>query len=191
MNLTIHTAEYNTLVDILVVSIILLKILWIRTEIHYFKKRVNFSMFKTNALEALILFLQLAVVYMIPIPFPQYEYAFMIIGTGMLVIGFIFALMGRATMKKSWGIPGEHHTQQDELVTSGIFSISRNPIYVGFFLIYTGFCVAIQSWLIILRLPLFIYFYKSAVTEEKLLEKTFGEKYVNYKKRVPRFLLGF
>lgn len=180
--------NFNLLVVLLTTGIILLKILWLRTEIHYFKHRINFAMLKTNFIEAVILALQILQVYLFPLPQTEFDGIFVFIGTAMYVTGIIMALWARNTMQQSWGIPGEHAAQQNKLVTSGPFSFSRNPIYLAFILIYVGFCVAIRSWLVILRIPLILYFYISAIREEKLLEKNFGEKYIRYKTKVPRFL---
>ncbi|GEM_PF-266003 len=182
----------NILLWSMVVGIVLIKILWVRTEAKYFNHRVNFTMLKTNAIEALILALQILVVYYLPLPKTPFDGLFVVAGIAMYVLGIILALWARGSMMHFWGIPGEHASvSQNKLVTEGAFRISRNPIYVGFAFIYIGFCIAIKSWLVILRIPLLVYFYKSALKEEKLLEKSFGEKYLAYKTRVPRFLLMF
>jgi protein-S-isoprenylcysteine O-methyltransferase Ste14 len=178
----------HMLLWLMLAGIIVIKIIWLRTEITYFKQRMNATMYRTNFIEAVILFLQVYVVYVFPLPVTSYDRLITWIGILMYAGGIILALWARDTMKHSWGIPGEHAKQQDTLVVRGPFKISRNPIYVGFALIYLGFCVAIQSWMIILRVPLLWYFYKSVLQEEKLLEKNFGEKYVKYKRQVPRFL---
>lgn len=170
---------------ILTLGIIAIKIFWISTEIRYFKNRLNFTMFKTNLIEALILFLQIYVAFYYPLPKTQFDNMLVWIGIAMYLSGIILALWARLTMNKVWGIPGEHSSQQKELTTTGPFAFSRNPIYLGFLLIYFGFSIAIRSWLIVLRIPLALYFYKSALKEEKLLEKKFGQKYLSYKSRVP------
>jgi protein-S-isoprenylcysteine O-methyltransferase Ste14 len=174
------------LVILLTIGIVVIKIIWIQTEIKYFKARINFGMFKTNAVEGLILLLQIVAVYLTPLP---QNGIVILIGLVMYIAGIIFALWGRASMQHVWGIPGQDDAQrQDTLITTGAFAISRNPIYVGFTLLYLGFAIAIESWLIILRIPLLIYFYKSVFVEEKIQEKKFGEKYLKYKSRVSRFL---
>ncbi len=177
------------LIIILTLGIILIKASWIRTELKFSKDRLNAEMIKTNGIEALILVLTiLAAIYT---PIPQTPLSWLITLTGVLMYlgGFVFALWGRKVMSDSWGIPGVRDTKkQKDLVTHGPFAYSRNPIYIGFLMLYFGFAFAIQSWLVILRIPLAIYFYKSAIREEKNLEKIYGEEYKKYKKRVPRFL---
>ncbi len=178
----------NLLVIILTLAIVAIKAVWIRTELKFNKERFNFEMVKTNAIETLILALQILAAYVTPLPRTPFDWLISLTGLEMFVGGAILAFWARTTMQRSWGVPGEHAKKQNALVTNGPFSFTRNPIYVAFMLLYLGFALAIQSWLIILRIPLLIYFYKSAVKEEKLLEKMFGEKYLKYKAKVPRFL---
>lgn len=173
------------LIAVLLLGIILIKIFWIYTEIKYFKNRLNLKMLKTNSVEAVILILQIVAALLLPIPNNTAGEFIRILGIIMYVTGMIAALWARFTMNKVWGIPGEHAAQQNELITTGPFALSRNPIYFGFVLIYFGFAFAIGSWLFFLRIPLLLYFYRSAKKEEKLLEKRFGEKYLKYKASVP------
>ncbi|MBA3723770.1 MAG: isoprenylcysteine carboxylmethyltransferase family protein [Candidatus Levybacteria bacterium] len=177
-----------TLITLLTLGIIIIKVLWIRTELRFAKERLNFEMLKTNSIEALILILQiLAAIYM-PLPQGPLSLLITVSGIGMYLGGFILAIWAKNVMSKSWGVPGVHHKKQDKLVTDGPFGFSRNPIYLAFIMLYFGFAIAIQSWLIILRIPLAIYFYKSAKKEEENLAKIFGKEYLDYKKRVPLFI---
>jgi protein-S-isoprenylcysteine O-methyltransferase Ste14 len=176
------------LIVVLTLGIIVIKAIWIQTEIRFSKERINFDMIKTNAVEAAILLLQILAAIFTPIPQGPLSWLITVSGVAMYIGGFFLALWAKNTMSKSWGVPGEHHKKQDKLVTEGPFSFSRNPIYLAFIMLYYGFAIAIQSWLIILRIPLAVYFYKSAVREEKNLEKIFGKQYIEYKKRVPRFI---
>ena len=76
------------------------------------------------------------------------------------------------------------------LVTTGIHSLSRNPIYVGMFLIYAGIGVAALSpWILVLMLPIAIIMrYGVVAREEVYLERRFGDAYRDYKARVRRWL---
>jgi protein-S-isoprenylcysteine O-methyltransferase Ste14 len=180
----------NLVLWLLVLGIIVMKTVWIRTEVKLFKNRMNFTMLKTNAAEFGILLLQIIQVVYFPLPKTIYDTLFQIVGILMYMAGMIFAFWGRKSMNRVWGIPGEHTAKQNTLVTKGIFKYSRNPIYVGIIFIYLGFSIGVKSWLVILRLPLFIYLYRSAIKEEKLLEKEFGSKFIVYRSRTPRFLFG-
>lgn len=76
-----------------------------------------------------------------------------------------------------------------KLVTTGLYRYVRHPQYLGFLLITLGMNV---QWLTIIMLalwPVLVLLYnKLSKTEEKEAEKTFGEEYLKYKRRVPAFI---
>ena len=76
------------------------------------------------------------------------------------------------------------------LVTTGIHGWSRNPIYLGMFLLYGGISIAAQSpWILVLTAPLAIVIrYGVVAREEAYLERRFGDAYREYKARVRRWL---
>jgi protein-S-isoprenylcysteine O-methyltransferase Ste14 len=76
------------------------------------------------------------------------------------------------------------------LVTYGIFSWVRNPLYIGNLLIWMGFVVGSGLvWFLPIALVLFAVEYTLIVRyEEGVLESIFGEEYVAYKRRTPRWL---
>jgi len=76
------------------------------------------------------------------------------------------------------------------LQTSGIYGISRNPMYVGLGFIYLGITCFIGNWWNIILLPLLIGIIQGYVirNEEKYLERAFGDSFREYKKRVRRWL---
>jgi protein-S-isoprenylcysteine O-methyltransferase Ste14 len=76
------------------------------------------------------------------------------------------------------------------LVTTGIHGWSRNPIYVGMFLVYGGIGLAARSpWVLVLAVPLAVTLrYGVVAREESYLERRFGDAYRDYKARVRRWL---
>jgi protein-S-isoprenylcysteine O-methyltransferase Ste14 len=76
------------------------------------------------------------------------------------------------------------------LVATGIHGLSRNPIYVGMFLVYAGVGLIVRSpWILILVLPLALVIrYGVVAREEAYLERLFGDSYRDYKARVRRWL---
>lgn len=78
----------------------------------------------------------------------------------------------------------------DHLITDGAFSIVRNPLYVGNFLITTG--IALYTglpWLVLLAAGAFAFqYYYIVIYEESLLSKKFGDDYETYKKEVPPWI---
>jgi len=75
---------------------------------------------------------------------------------------------------------------------SGIYSKTRNPVYLAFVLIIAGIALLSRrllalAWVLVSVAVL----YYLAKKEENDLEKTFGDEYLKYKKRVPMFLPRF
>jgi hypothetical protein len=77
-----------------------------------------------------------------------------------------------------------------EIVTSGVFRKSRNPVYLGMLLLCAGVAFLANSlWILILVLPLAIILQKGVIEpEESYLEKKFGDKYLRYKAKVRRWI---
>lgn len=78
----------------------------------------------------------------------------------------------------------------NSLQTTGIYSISRNPMYVSLLFIYTGLSFIFGNWWNILFLPVLIMIIQEYVIkrEEKYLGRRFGEQYLDYKTKVRRWL---
>jgi len=84
--------------------------------------------------------------------------------------------------------------QKDESLTvTGPFGYTRNPLYLGSFLIGFGFCFATSRlYLFIVYLAFFfIVFLNTIRHEESILEKKFGGEFQKYKEKVPRFIPSF
>jgi protein-S-isoprenylcysteine O-methyltransferase Ste14 len=76
------------------------------------------------------------------------------------------------------------------LVTSGVFKVSRNPIYLGMVLLCLGVAFLLNSlWVMLAAAPLAIALQKGVIEpEETYLEQTFGGAYRQYKANVRRWL---
>lgn len=97
---------------------------------------------------------------------------------------FLFAII---CMKDSWraGIPEKDQTK---LVTNGIYKVSRNPAFLGFDLVYIGILVTYFNPVnLICTLFEIIMLHLQMLQEEKYMEATFGEQYLEYKKQVFRY----
>jgi protein-S-isoprenylcysteine O-methyltransferase Ste14 len=79
------------------------------------------------------------------------------------------------------------------LVTSGPYKYVRNPLYLSFFLTLAGFTILLDLIvIIILAVALLTAIHWGVVSrEEPQLEKRFGEEYMDYKRRVPRWIPRF
>ena len=76
------------------------------------------------------------------------------------------------------------------LVTSGVYSFSRNPMYMGMLLALGGWAVWQENYLAFLSLPVFVLYMNrfQIKPEERVMEKKFGEEYRTYKSNVRRWL---
>ena len=76
------------------------------------------------------------------------------------------------------------------IVSSGPFRFSRNPLYLGFVLIYLGASMAANTFWPLPLLPLAIVVMQRGVIhrEERYLARKFGEEYLAYQSRVRRWI---
>ena len=76
------------------------------------------------------------------------------------------------------------------LVQNGPFRYSRNPGYLSLTVLYAGIAILRNALWAILLLPLVLYVIQREVIEreERYLERTFGEEYLAYKRRVHRWV---
>lgn len=76
------------------------------------------------------------------------------------------------------------------LVTNGLYRFSRNPIYVGFTLMYLGFAIAMNSLIALaLILPCLVVVDRFVILrEERYLSQKFGADYDAYRSKVRRWL---
>ena len=92
------------------------------------------------------------------------------------------------TLKDSWRA-GVSKTDQSELVTDGIYQISRNPAYLGFDLVYVGILLMFFNLLLfaVSVFAMFMFHLQIVKVEEVFLSTVFGSDYENYKKKVNRY----
>jgi protein-S-isoprenylcysteine O-methyltransferase Ste14 len=76
------------------------------------------------------------------------------------------------------------------LQTTGIYRMTRNPMYQGLLFVYLGLTCWIGNWWNLILLPLLILMIQQYVIkrEEKYLTRTFGSAYTEYRQQVRRWL---
>lgn len=101
---------------------------------------------------------------------------------------FVF-ILSVVTMRDSWRA-GVSEKDRTELVTEGIYTISRNPAFLGFDLVYLGLAMMFFNWvLFICSLFAAVMFHIQIVNvEENFLLNAFGDEYARYKGSVNRYL---
>jgi protein-S-isoprenylcysteine O-methyltransferase Ste14 len=75
------------------------------------------------------------------------------------------------------------------LISSGPYAISRNPMYVGWTLLYLGGALITRNaWMVASLSVVGGVIHRDVLQEEHTLERAFGEEYVRYRKLVRRYL---
>lgn len=83
------------------------------------------------------------------------------------------------------GLPEE----QTILKTHGLYAISRNPIYLGMFMLCAASFLFVPHWLNFVFFALVVLFHHQIVKgEERFLLQRFGQEWVNYTKKVRRYV---
>ncbi len=76
------------------------------------------------------------------------------------------------------------------LQTKGIYGLTRNPMYLSLLLVYTGLSFLTGNWWTLLLLPVLFMVINQFIIkpEERYLKRAFGQTYLDYKKKVRRWL---
>ncbi|HTC57181.1 MAG TPA: isoprenylcysteine carboxylmethyltransferase family protein [Candidatus Sulfotelmatobacter sp.] len=102
------------------------------------------------------------------------------IGAALMILGIAGIVTARYQLGKSFAIRAKAH----ELVTRGIYSKIRNPIYVSGAVLLAGFVLLLHRpmlWLVFLALIIMQTF--RARREAKVLEAAFGDAYREYRRK--------
>jgi protein-S-isoprenylcysteine O-methyltransferase Ste14 len=132
------------------------------------------------------------------IPFPEIDtvlgvfnwpdYTLNYLGALLLTLGFGIAIVTNFQMRDAWR-SGIDTDNTNELVTHGLFAISRNPSYVGVASAQVGFFMALPSVFSAICLIVGLSALRIQITlEERHLANQFGVNYQQYRDSVPRWL---
>ncbi len=125
--------------------------------------------------------------WILEINFPE-STTFKIIGLILVSIGFSIGIFAFITMRDSWRI-AIHYEQKTELITQGIYRISRNPYFLSYDILFLGYLFYFPSIILsVLYICLITVFHYIILEEEKYLEFKHATVYLAYKKRVNRYL---
>ena len=120
---------------------------------------------------------------------PAFSLGVQILGACVGLVGVVIFIISVVTMRDSWRA-GVSKTDKTDLVTSGIFQISRNPAFLGFDLVYIGILLMFFNW-VLFAVSVFaiVMFHLQIVNvEEPFLLSEFGEDYLGYRKKVCRYI---
>jgi len=111
------------------------------------------------------------------------------IGIGLCVFGFAIAIWCALLYRKARTsiLP---HTADSNMIDTGPFGMSRNPIYLSMLIVFVGICLALNAPAALLFIPptyLALRYYVIA-REEAYLTRRFGDDYTSYQSRVRRWI---
>jgi len=105
-----------------------------------------------------------------------------ITGLAVNLLGLIMWWTGKLTLAKNWNV-GFGKPKITKLVTHGIYSKIRHPMYWGINLTFIGLTLIYSEiWFMVLSTIIIIYFFVRMRRENKYLLATIGKEYQNYKR---------
>jgi protein-S-isoprenylcysteine O-methyltransferase Ste14 len=106
------------------------------------------------------------------------------------VLGWSLLGVGGALVAIAWSAVGEVDLEHPvRLVSAGPYTISRNPMYVGWGLLHLGVAVSIGStWVAASFPPSAAWLHHQVLQEERRLDAAFGEEFRQWRATVPRYL---
>ena len=110
------------------------------------------------------------------------------VGLILVTTGFMLGILALIAMRNSWRV-GIKYDQKTDLVISGIYRFSRNPYFLSYDVLIFGYIIIFPSIvLIVLLISLAMIFHSMILEEEKYLQSVHGDNYLDYKKRVNRYI---
>lgn len=108
----------------------------------------------------------------------------------LLTVSLVWVAIAQAQMGDSWRI-GIDPDAKTELVAHGVFRISRNPIFLGMRVALLGVFLASPNVLtFVVAIVGDVLMQVQVRIEEQYLESVHADAYLQYKRAVPRWLLG-
>ena len=125
--------------------------------------------------------------YLVPISYLQTQ-TLTIIGLALIHIALVWISIAQFQMSNSWRI-GIDEKNKTKLVTDGVFSISRNPIFLGMIISVLGlFFIVPNALTFFLTITTYIIIQIQIRLEEEFLQKQHAQDYVNYKLKTKRLI---
>lgn len=125
---------------------------------------------------------------------PQMSFSFMgvqIVGISLFAVGALFAALGLLEFIKAKTTADPRYPDKaSQLVITGVYRFSRNPMYFGLFLIQASWAFYLGNIVALLLLPIFVVFMNrfQIQPEERYMAQKFGQEYTSYTSKVRRWI---
>ena len=113
------------------------------------------------------------------------------VGAIFILIGIALAALGVLEFRKAnTTVDPRFPEKSSQLVEIGVYRISRNPMYLGFLLILSGWVFYLMNYMAFVLLPAFVLFMNSyqIKPEEKYMMQKFSKEFKAYAARVRRWI---
>lgn len=115
--------------------------------------------------------------------------AIILAGAALIIVGVALVVLARREFARH-GQRTDPGNPTSKVVTTGVFSVSRNPLYLGGVCVLVGIALAANLlWVLVLLLPALVAcHYVLIAPEERYLAAKFGEEYTRYTATVHRWI---
>jgi len=129
---------------------------------------------------ALFVFGKGLIIYSIFIPLNLFS-PFFYIGSFIYLVGMVSAIFAMWSFSKA---------DLEKPVTKGIYKITRHPMQVMSIVMWIGVGIASENWIVIIcSFLLAIVSYPSLKAQERFCIENYGEEYISYMNKTPRYIL--
>jgi protein-S-isoprenylcysteine O-methyltransferase Ste14 len=135
--------------------------------------------------------ISIAINFMVPFSLVQgiFRQTLSLVGIVLIIIGVGFIVLARREFA-FFSQPTDPGYPTSKIVRTGVFAISRNPLYLASVIVFLGLAMALNMLWAVVMLPLSIIIchYVLIIPEEQYLATKFGEEYKEYAASVHRWL---
>ena len=147
---------------------------------------------KRKVIPPVYLLISLVLMWLMQSYLPVYQYIqppFAYVGIITVLFGITMAAISAGMFRRA-GTGIEPFDEATTLVTIGFYRFSRNPMYMGMFLMLLGVAFLMGTVGALLPVPVFVLIIRNnfVLGEERFLEAAFGRHYLDYKSEVRRWI---
>ena len=114
-----------------------------------------------------------------------------LLGVGCAEIGVLVTTVSAfSILRRKTTLSPLSPEKSSTVVTTGLYAVSRNPIYLGLLLVLVGWCLYLANWAAALLLPAFVAYMNrfQIAPEERALSARFGAEFDAYRTSVRRWI---